>query len=199
MRSLTRIQRGRTGPLVWSRTSVLLMAVSGVVFLASAQAQTPATAPAPRIRNPAGSTLELGSAARGHECRAGTRLAGRDDGAPSGIVRRRLPAQGHPAAGAGPGRRPASAVAGQVIPRVIPIEPEVNAGQPRGAAQPRIIQLRRDATGLVPGRPPGPPPRRPNGEVAKDVANLIERDQGARGRDRRGRRANPRSSRPGGP
>ena len=60
-------------------------------------------------------------------------------------------------------------------PRVIPIEPL--PGQPRAtptAARPKVIQLRRDSTGLVPGRPPGPPPRRSNDEVAKDVSNLIE-------------------------
>jgi pilus assembly protein CpaC len=37
-----------------------------------------------------------------------------------------------------------------------------------------VIQLRRDSTGLVPGRPPGPVPRRSNDEVASDVSNLIE-------------------------
>ena len=37
-----------------------------------------------------------------------------------------------------------------------------------------MIELRRDSTGLVPGRPPGPTPRRPNAQVAKDVANLVE-------------------------
>ena len=40
-----------------------------------------------------------------------------------------------------------------------------------------MIQLRRDSTGLVPGRPPGPTPRRSNDEVARDVSNLIEKIQ----------------------
>jgi pilus assembly protein CpaC len=39
---------------------------------------------------------------------------------------------------------------------------------------PKVLQLRRDSTGLVPARPPGPTPRRPNDAVARDVANLIE-------------------------
>src|SRR5208337_119538 len=62
------------------------------------------------------------------------------------------------------------------IPRVIPIEPlpGLLQAQPPAAARPKVIQLRRDSTGLVPGRPPGPPPRRSNDEVAKDVSNLIE-------------------------
>ena len=37
-----------------------------------------------------------------------------------------------------------------------------------------MIQFPRDATGLVPDRPPGPPPSRPNEQVAKDVNNLIQ-------------------------
>ncbi len=60
------------------------------------------------------------------------------------------------------------------IPRVIPIEPEPNLGQAPAGPQSRVVQLRRDSTGLVPGRPPGPPPRRSNSEVAKDVSNLID-------------------------
>jgi pilus assembly protein CpaC len=63
------------------------------------------------------------------------------------------------------------------VPRVIPVEPIPD--QPRGetpvATKPKLIQLRRDATGLVPARPPGPTPIRPNEDVARDVSNLIEK------------------------
>ncbi len=66
---------------------------------------------------------------------------------------------------------------GQGIPRVIPIEPLSGQlqGQTPTAARPKVIQLRRDSTGLVPARPPGPTPRRSNDEVARDVSNLIEK------------------------
>ncbi len=67
----------------------------------------------------------------------------------------------------------------QGIPRVIPIEPLPGQlqGQTPTAARPKVIQLRRDSTGLVPGRPPGPTPRRSNDEVDRDVKNLIEKIQ----------------------
>ena len=71
-----------------------------------------------------------------------------------------------------PSRRPPGP--GQAIPRVIPIEPVPGPGEAPTNARPRIIELRRDSTGLVPGRPPGPTPRRPNAQVARDVANLVE-------------------------
>ncbi len=68
---------------------------------------------------------------------------------------------------------------GHDIPRVIPIEPLPGQlqSQPLPPARPRLIQLRRDSTGLVSGRPPGPTPIRSNNEVAKDVSNLIEKIQ----------------------
>ncbi|MGB2610292.1 MAG: pilus assembly protein N-terminal domain-containing protein, partial [Isosphaeraceae bacterium] len=67
----------------------------------------------------------------------------------------------------------------QGIPRVIPIEPLPGQlpGQTPTAARPKVIQLRRDSTGLVPGRPPGPTPVRSNDEVASDVSNLIVKIQ----------------------
>ena len=40
--------------------------------------------------------------------------------------------------------------------------------------RPAIIQFPRDSSGLVPDRPPGPPPRRPDQQVVSDVNNLIE-------------------------
>ena len=61
------------------------------------------------------------------------------------------------------------------IPGVIPVEPSTGAAEPSGAvAGPRLIQFPRDDTGLAPERPPGPPRLRSNGEVARDVANLIQ-------------------------
>jgi pilus assembly protein CpaC len=61
------------------------------------------------------------------------------------------------------------------IPRVIPLElPGGGNGFLPNSTQPRIIQFPRDASGLVPDRPPGPTPVRPNDQVAKDVNNLIE-------------------------
>ncbi len=63
------------------------------------------------------------------------------------------------------------------IPRVIPIEPLPGQlqGQTPTAARPKVIQLRRDSTGLLPALPSGPTPRRTYGEVAGDVSNLIEK------------------------
>lgn len=63
---------------------------------------------------------------------------------------------------------------GQSIPRVIPIEPVPGAGVSPLQTRPRIINIQRDSTGLVPTRPPGTTVRRPADQVAKDVANLVE-------------------------
>ncbi len=61
------------------------------------------------------------------------------------------------------------------IPGVISVEPLPGATGPSDAsAQPRLIQFPRDDTGLAPERPPGPPTRRSNEEVARDVTNLIQ-------------------------
>jgi pilus assembly protein CpaC len=61
------------------------------------------------------------------------------------------------------------------VPRVIPLE---LSGGDNGlvpkAIQPRVIQFPRDASGLVPDRPPGPTPVAPNDQVARDVNNLIQ-------------------------
>ena len=60
------------------------------------------------------------------------------------------------------------------VPRIIPVEPLPGRGQVVGSARPKLIQLQRDTTGLVPARPPGPtllPP--PNSEVAKDVDRML--------------------------
>ena len=61
------------------------------------------------------------------------------------------------------------------IPRVIPLDPVPRGtGAPAEPPRPRVIQLPRDASGLVPERPPGPTPRRPDQQVIGDVNNLIE-------------------------
>ena len=59
------------------------------------------------------------------------------------------------------------------VPRIIPVEPLPGRGQVVGSARPKLIQLQRDTTGLVPARPPGPTLRRPNSEVAKDVDRML--------------------------
>jgi pilus assembly protein CpaC len=61
------------------------------------------------------------------------------------------------------------------IPRVVPLEPPgVGSGLTLNPTQPRVIQFPRDATGLIPDRPPGPSPIRSNDQVARDVNNLIQ-------------------------
>jgi pilus assembly protein CpaC len=60
------------------------------------------------------------------------------------------------------------------VPRVIPIEPLPGTGVGPAEAKPRILTLPRDTTGLAPGRPPGPAPKRSNDEIAHDVADVVE-------------------------
>ncbi len=159
---------GRTGPRAWFWPLLLFLAVSGLLLTAGigAQAQTPETKiitippPLPRpVQRPGGSSagptaavpaaaLELPPAATGSEIEARV-------GMPSPLPRR------------------------EAIPRIIPIEPLPGQlqGQTPAPARPKVIQLRRDSTGLVPGRPPGPTPVRSNDEVASDVSNLIVKIQ----------------------
>src|SRR5271157_484227 len=171
-------RNGRTGPRSWFWPLLLFLAVSGLFLTAGtrAQAQTPETKiitippplPTP-LQRPGGSpagptaavpaeTVELPPPATGAGIEARV-------GMPSPLPRQdAVPPP--PAPGLG-------------IPRVIPIEPLPGQlqGQARAAARPKVIQLRRDSTGLVPARPPGPTPRRSNDEVARDVSNLIEKIQ----------------------
>src|SRR5271157_130989 len=171
-------RNGRTGSRSWFWPLLLFLAVSGLLPTAGtcAQAQTPETKiitippplPTPLQRpgsSAAGSTaavpaeaVELPPAAAGSEIEARV-------GMPSPFSRQdAVPPP--PAPGLG-------------IPRVIPIEPlpGQRQGQTPAASRPKVIQLRRDSTGLVPARPPGPTPRRSSDEVAKDVSNLIEKIQ----------------------
>ena len=61
------------------------------------------------------------------------------------------------------------------VPRVIPLEPAPGAsGSSVESPRPRVIQFPLDAAGLVPEHPTGPSSRRPDQQVAKDVAELIE-------------------------
>ena len=171
-------RNGRTGPRSWFWPLLFFLAVSGLLLTAGtrAQAQTPETKiitippplPTP-LQRPGGSpagptaavpaeTVELPPPATGAGIEARV-------GMPSPLPRQdAVPPP--PAPGLG-------------IPRVIPIEPLPGQlqGQARAAARPKVIQLRRDSTGLVPARPPGPTPRRSNDEVARDVSNLIEKIQ----------------------
>src|SRR5208337_3544370 len=159
-------RNGRTGPRSWFWPLLLSLAVSGLLLTAGtrAQAQTPETKiitippplPTP-LQQPGGSP------------------AGPTAAVPAEAVE--FPP---PATGAGIEARvgmPSPLPRQDAVPRVIPIEPLPGQlqGQPPAAARPRVIQLRRDTTGLVPARPPGPTPRRFNDEVAKDVSNLIEK------------------------
>ncbi len=61
------------------------------------------------------------------------------------------------------------------IPRVIPVGPPPGAsGSSARAARPRLIRFPRDTTGLAPERPPGPPIRRSNEDVARDLTNMVQ-------------------------
>jgi pilus assembly protein CpaC len=168
-------RNGRTGSRFWFWPLLLFLAVLGLLLTAGsrAQAQTqetkiitiPPPLPRPMQRpggSPAGPTaavpaeaVEFPPAATGSEIEARV-------GMPSPFSRQDAV--------------PPPPAPGQGIPRVIPIEPLPGQlqGQTPTAARPNVIQLRRDSTGLVPGRPPGPVPRRSNDEVASDVSNLIE-------------------------
>src|SRR5271157_86200 len=147
-------RNGRTGPRSWFWPLLLFLAVSGLLLTAGirARAQTTDTKiitippPLPRpVQGPGSSAgptaavpaeaVEFPPAAAGSEIEA--RL-----GMPSPLPRQ------------------------DAVPRVIPIEPLPGQlqGQPPAAARPKVIQLRRDSTGLVPARPPGPTPRRLNDE-----------------------------------
>ncbi|MGB0069118.1 MAG: pilus assembly protein N-terminal domain-containing protein, partial [Isosphaeraceae bacterium] len=171
-------RNGRTGPRSWFWPLLLYLAVLGLLLTAGsrAQAQTqdtkiitiPPPSPTPVQRpggSPAGPTaavpaeaVEFPPGATGSEIEARV-------GMPSPFSRQDAV--------------PPPPAPGQGIPRVIPIEPLPGQlqGQTPTAARPKVIQLRRDSTGLVPGRPPGPTPRRSNDEVARDVSNLIEKIQ----------------------
>src|SRR5271157_3606211 len=158
-------RNGRTGPRSWFWPLPLFLAVLGLLLTAGtrAQAQTPETKiitippplPTP-VQRPGGSSA-----------------------GPTAAVPAETVALPPPATGAEIEARvgmPSPLPRQDAVPRVIPIEPLPGQlqGQPPAAARPKVIQLRRDSTGLVPARPPGPTPRRLNDEVAKDVSNLIE-------------------------
>src|SRR5271157_4299036 len=171
-------RNGRTGPRSWFWPLLLFLAVSGLFLTAGtrAQAQTPETKII-TIPPPLPTPLQ----------RPGGSPAGPTAAVPAETVE--LPP---PATGAGIEARvgmpspfprqdavPPPPAPGLGIPRVIPIEPLPGQlqGQTPAASRPKLIQLRRDSTGLVPARPPGPTPRRSSDEVARDVSNLIEKIQ----------------------
>src|SRR5271157_1938130 len=144
-------RNGRTGPRSWFWPLLLFLAVLGLFLTAvtRAQAQTPETKII-TIPPPLPTPVQA----------PGGSSAGPTAAVPAEAV-------------------PPPPAPGQGIPRVIPIEPLPGQlqWQPPAAARPKVIQLRRDSTGLVPARPPGPTPRRSNDEVARDVSNLIEKIQ----------------------
>jgi pilus assembly protein CpaC len=169
-------RNGRTGPRSWFWPLLLFLAVPGLILTSGihSRAQTadakiitiPPPLPTP-LQRPGGSSVaptaavpaeavELSPAPAGSEIEARV-------GMPSPLPRQNAV--------------PPPPAPGMGIPRVIPIEPlpgQIQRETP-AATQPKVIQLRRDSTGLVPARPPGPTPRRPNLEVARDVSNLIEK------------------------
>ena len=168
---------GRIGPVARCGTRLLYLAVSALLLPAgtAVQAQSdtkiitlPPPPPVPMLPptgTAAGSTAhapaaspEIQAAPYGSELEAKV-------GMPTPLPRQNI--------------LPMPAGPGQDIPRVIPIEPLPGQlqSQPLPPARPKLIQLRRDSTGLVSGRPPGPTPRRTNSEVAKDVSGLIEKIQ----------------------
>ena len=73
---------------------------------------------------------------------------------------------------------PMTPIAAPEVPRVIPINPAPGAGAadtiPAPAPRPRVLTLRRDSTGLVPTRPPGPTPIPPVAESARKVEDVVE-------------------------
>jgi pilus assembly protein CpaC len=142
---------GRTGPRSWFWPLLLYLAVSGLLLTTGGRAQAQ-TQDAKILTIPPPSPTPVQ--------RPGGWSAGPTAAVPADAV-------------------PPPPAPGQGIPRVIPIEPLPGPlqGQTSAAARPKVIQLRRDSTGLVPARPPGPTPRRSNDEVARDVSNLIEKIQ----------------------
>jgi len=154
-------RNGRTGPRSWFWPLLLILAVSGLLLTAGSRAEAQ-TQDAKIITIPPPSPTPLQ--------RPGGSSAGPTAAVPAEAVEFPLPRQG---------AVPPPPAPGQGIPRVIPIEPLPGQlqGQTPAASRPKLIQLRRDSTGLVPARPPGPTPRRSNDEVARDVSNLIEKIQ----------------------
>src|SRR5271157_5218846 len=154
-------RNGRTGLRSWFWPLRLILAVSGLLLTAGSRAEAQ-TQDAKIITIPPPSPTPLQ--------RPGGSSAGPTAAVPAEAVEFPLPRQG---------AVPPPPAPGQGIPRVIPIEPLPGQlqGQTPAASRPKLIQLRRDSTGLVPARPPGPTPRRSNDEVARDVSNLIEKIQ----------------------
>ncbi|MGO8901273.1 MAG: pilus assembly protein N-terminal domain-containing protein [Isosphaeraceae bacterium] len=159
-------RNGRTGSRSWFWPLLLYLAVLGLLFTAAtrAQAQTqetkiitiPPPSPTP-VQRPGGSSAGPTAAVPAEAVEFPPAAAGSEIGARVGMPSP-LPRQ-------------------DAVPRVIPIEPLPGQlqGQTPTAARPKVIQLRRDSTGLLPALPPGPTPRRTYGEVAGDVSNLIEK------------------------
>src|SRR5271157_5050920 len=154
-------RNGRTGLRSWFWPLRLILAVSGLLLTAGSRAEAQ-TQDAKIITIPPPSPTPLQ--------RPGGSSAGPTAAVPAEAVEFPLPRQG---------AVPPPPAPGQGIPRVIPIEPLPGQlqGQTPAASRPKLIQLRRDSTGLVPARPPGPTPRRSSDEVARDVSNLIEKIQ----------------------
>ncbi|MFO0889323.1 MAG: pilus assembly protein N-terminal domain-containing protein [Isosphaeraceae bacterium] len=85
-----------------------------------------------------------------------------------------------PPGGPARGAVPPPPAPGQDIPRVLTLEPSAPHAT-ASASPPRVLDLRRDSTGLIPPRPPRPPPPPGNQEVSKDVSSMIESIQGSEG------------------
>jgi len=74
-----------------------------------------------------------------------------------------------------PVQEPPVAPRREEFPAIVPVE--TPAGAPDARVGQKLIELRRDTTGLLPDRPPGPTPVRPDRDVAEHLDKLIERVQ----------------------
>jgi pilus assembly protein CpaC len=171
-------RNGQTGLRSWFWPLLLILTVSGSLLTAGTRAQTqtqdakiltiPPPSPTP-LQRPGGSSAGSTAAVPAEAVELPPAGAG------SGIEAR----VGMPSPFSRQDAVPRPPAPGQGIPRVIPIEPLPGQlqGQTPTAARPKVIQLRRDSTGLVPARPTAPTPCRSYDEVDTDVSNLIEKVQ----------------------
>ena len=173
-----RTRNGRIRPRSWFWPLSLFLAVSGSLLTAGIRAQAQTTdAKIITIPPPLPTPLQRpGGSSSGPTAAVAAEAVQRPGAATGSEFEARV---GMPSPVPGQNMVPPPPAPGLGVPRVIPIEPM--PGQPGAeapaATRPKLIHLRRDATGLVPARPPGPTPLRPSEEVAKDVSNLIEKIQ----------------------
>jgi hypothetical protein len=156
-----RTLKGRPGPPTWFRPGLLLgLVLSKGLLTAAAVSQTPTPqpvmtvppTPAPVYHGQTGAPAMTPTLLPADEG-AGMPFPFTGNGFEPKVI-----TPGPPRQGLVP-PPPAPALGG---PRVIPVEPLPHQGPALEPTRPKVIQLQRDATGLVPSRPPDAPPRRPN-------------------------------------